>query len=285
MSQRGSHRNTVQSKVRRFVRTHIRISLAFTLLLTFGFSLTLPAQNPTMPEKPLLQVTLRVDGGERQFTIGEGKVKDVLEHEGIVLNEHDRVHPPVETALTDGMEIKVERVTFEIIDEKVSIPPPVITRWDRRMTVKPVVIRQGTPGVGTQKRCIWRKDGVISVQWTQSLKVLVKPTPTIVRRGSMPSRGGRVLRMVATAYDPGPGSCGRYASGYTAIGLKATKGVIAVDPRVIPLGSRVFVEGYGPAIAGDVGGAIKGNKIDLCFPTRREALQWGRRTVKVTIYE
>jgi len=285
MSQRGSHRHTVQSNVRRCWRTHIRISLAFTFLLTFGFSLTLPAQNPTTPQKPHLQVTLRVDGGERQFTIGEGTVQDVLGHEGIVLNEHDRIHPPIDAALTDGIEITVERVTFEIIDEKVSLPPPVITRWDRRMTAKPVVIREGKAGAGTQKRCIWRKDGVISVQWTQGLKVRVQPTPTIVRRGAVPSRGGRVLRMVATAYDPGPASCGRYASGYTAIGMKATKGVIAVDPRVIPLGSRVFVEGYGPAVAGDVGGAIKGNKIDVCFPTRREALQWGRRTVRVTIYE
>ena len=285
MSQRGSHRSTVQSNVRHCWRTHIRISLAFTLLLTFGFSLTLPAQNPPTPSKPLLQVTLRVDGGERQLTIGEGTIKSLLDHEKIVLNPHDRITPPVDAALTDGILVTVERVTFEVVDEKVAVPPPVVTRWDRRMTAKPVVISQGKAGVGTQKRCIWRKDGVISVQWTQGLKVLVKPTPTVVRRGSVPSRGGRVMRMVATAYDPGPASCGRHANGRTAIGMKATKGVIAVDPRIIPLGSRVFVEGYGPAVAGDVGGAIKGNRIDVCFSTRREALQWGRRTVKVTVYE
>jgi len=226
-----------------------------------------------------------VDGDERQFSIGDGTVKSLLEHEKIVLDPHDKVTPPVDAVLTDGIVVKVERVTFEIIDEKVTIDPPVITRWDRRMTTKPVVISQGKPGVGTQKRCIWRKDGVISVQWTQSRRVLVKPTPTIVRRGAAPSRAGRVLRVVATAYDPGPASCGRYASGHTAIGLHAKEGVIAVDPRIIPLGSRVFVEGYGLAIAGDVGGAIKGNRIDVCFSSRRAALQWGRRTVRVTVYE
>jgi len=285
MSQRGSHRLTVQSTVRRRWWTIIRISLAFTLLLTFGFTLTVPAQNSPAPPKSIPQVTLRVGGGERQITLYEGTVQILLQREGVTWNSHDIITPPLGTPLTDGMLVKVERVTFEIVEEKITVPPPVIIRWDRRMTSKPVVIRAGKPGVATQKRCIWRKDGVISVQWTQSRKVIVQPTPVIVRRGAVPSRGGRVLRMVATAYDPGPGSCGRYASGHTAIGLHATKGVIAVDPRIIPLGSRVFVEGYGPAIAGDVGSAIKGNKIDVCFPTRREALQWGRRVVKVIVYE
>jgi len=251
--------------------------------LTLGFALTLPAQNP--PPIQTVRITLRADGDERQRAVPAGTVAGLLKLEKIVLVKHDRVTPSLDTKLEDGMFVLVERVTFEIIDEKVDIPPPEVIRWDKRMTAEPVVIQQGKPGVGTQKRCIWRKDGEISVQWTQSLKVLVKPTPTIIRRGELPSRGGRILYMVATAYDPSPASCGRYASGRTAIGLKATKGVIAVDPKVIPLGTRVFVEGYGPAIAGDVGGAIKGNKIDVCFPTRREALQWGRRTVKVTIYE
>jgi 3D (Asp-Asp-Asp) domain-containing protein len=62
-------------------------------------------------------------------------------------------------------------------------------------------------------------------------------------------------------------------------------GVVAVDPRVIPLGTRLFVEGYGSAIAGDTGGAIKGNRIDLCFNSDDEAEKVGRRTVRVLILE
>jgi 3D (Asp-Asp-Asp) domain-containing protein len=69
------------------------------------------------------------------------------------------------------------------------------------------------------------------------------------------------------------------------MGLIATKGIIAVDPRVIPLGTRVFVDGYGPAIAADTGGAIHGSHIDVCFDSRSEALRWGRRTVQVMILE
>jgi 3D (Asp-Asp-Asp) domain-containing protein len=88
--------------------------------------------------------------------------------------------------------------------------------------------------------------------------------------------------MSATGYDTSPqtlpGSNGR-----TATGMVARYGVVAVDPRVIPLGTYVYVEGYGFAIASDTGGAIKGNRIDLCFNSRRESLAWGRRRVTVHI--
>ena len=59
--------------------------------------------------------------------------------------------------------------------------------------------------------------------------------------------------------------------------------VIAVDPSVIPLGSKVYVEGYGYATAADIGGAIKGHKIDVFIPKQSDALKWGRKQVKVTI--
>ncbi|MDF2787203.1 MAG: hypothetical protein K0S80_301, partial [Neobacillus sp.] len=61
--------------------------------------------------------------------------------------------------------------------------------------------------------------------------------------------------------------------------------VIAVDPRVIPLGTKVYVEGYGYAVAADTGGAIKGHKIDVFFPTKAEAFRWGVRKVKIKILQ
>ena len=72
--------------------------------------------------------------------------------------------------------------------------------------------------------------------------------------------------------------------GRTASGLPVGVGVIAVDPSVIPLGTRVFVPGYGPAVAADVGSAIKGNIIDLWMPSTAAARAWGRRTVTITVY-
>ena len=91
--------------------------------------------------------------------------------------------------------------------------------------------------------------------------------------------------MRSTAYTANCAGC----SGVTATGINLNNNrnmkVIAVDPSVIPLGSRVHVEGYGEAIAGDTGGAIKGNKIDVHVPTKSEAHSWGRRNVKVTILD
>jgi 3D (Asp-Asp-Asp) domain-containing protein len=92
---------------------------------------------------------------------------------------------------------------------------------------------------------------------------------------------GRFLTMVATGYSPEePG-----LSDATASGLKAQRGVVAVDPRVIPLGTRVHVEGYGYAIAADTGSAIKGMRIDLCFDTLAECNAYGKRTVQVEILD
>jgi len=92
----------------------------------------------------------------------------------------------------------------------------------------------------------------------------------------------RVITMSATGYDTSPQTLPG-SSGRTATGIPARFGVVAVDPRVIRLGTYVYVEGYGFAVAADTGGAIKGNKIDLCFNSRRESLAWGRRPVRVHV--
>lgn len=95
------------------------------------------------------------------------------------------------------------------------------------------------------------------------------------------SRAERSLTMSAsayTAYDSGN-------SQYTYRGNLVRKGLAAVDPAVIPLGTRLYIPGYGYAIADDVGGSIKGNKIDLAFDSRNEALQFGRQTITVYLVE
>lgn len=83
---------------------------------------------------------------------------------------------------------------------------------------------------------------------------------------------------MSTAYGPSAGS-------FTATGHRVARGIVAVDPRVIPLGSRVYVDGYGHARALDVGGAIKGNRIDVFFPSEADCRRWGVRSVKVYILD
>ncbi|GCF93287.1 peptidase M23 [Enterococcus florum] len=107
------------------------------------------------------------------------------------------------------------------------------------------------------------------------------PAPAPVPAPSTPTTNGKTMQMQSTAY-----SCAESANTFwTAMGidLRQNPQVVAVDPNVIPLGSMVEVSGYGIAIAGDTGGAIKGNIVDVHFPTVEQCRQWGRRSVTVTI--
>ena len=88
-----------------------------------------------------------------------------------------------------------------------------------------------------------------------------------------------VMSMEATAYLPTDGS----AAGLTATGIPASYGIVAVDPDVIPLGSRVYIPGYGEALAADTGGAIYGYRIDLCMEDYWQAMDFGRREITVFV--
>jgi 3D (Asp-Asp-Asp) domain-containing protein len=92
---------------------------------------------------------------------------------------------------------------------------------------------------------------------------------------SAQSSGGRTLVVSATGYS---------LPGHTATGLPVGWGIVAVDPTVIPLGTRMTVPGYGEAVAADVGSGVRGASIDLWFPTVAQAFAWGRRTVTITLH-
>jgi 3D (Asp-Asp-Asp) domain-containing protein/peptidoglycan hydrolase CwlO-like protein len=96
----------------------------------------------------------------------------------------------------------------------------------------------------------------------------VSPAPS-------PAGDGQTLTVVATGYA---------LRGRTATGLPTAWGVVAVDPSVIPLGTRMTIPGYGEGIAADTGSAVQGNMIDLWFPTAAQALGWGRRTLTITLH-
>lgn len=102
---------------------------------------------------------------------------------------------------------------------------------------------------------------------------------------SQVSRSGssRTITMVTTGYCPCSKCNYPYGGQPSYLGYPLKKGIIATDPRVIPMGTRIYVPGYGEGIAADQGGAIKGNRLDLCFSTHQQALNWGIKTVSVTI--
>ena len=113
------------------------------------------------------------------------------------------------------------------------------------------------------------------------------PTPASAPAEKAPAaastQSGKTMTVSATAYTAYCAGC----SGTTATGIdlrsNPNQKVIAVDPSVIPLGSKVWVEGYGEAIAGDTGGAIKGNKIDVFIPSQGAALEFGRKNITIKV--
>ena len=101
-----------------------------------------------------------------------------------------------------------------------------------------------------------------------------RPEPCAGVRRAEPA-GGRTLVVSATGYS---------LPGHTATGLPVGSGIVAVDPTVIPLGTRMTIPGYGEGVAADVGSGVRGATIDLWFPTVAQAYAWGRRTVTITLH-
>lgn len=184
------------------------------------------------------------------------------------------------------------RTTVKTIVLSEPIPYPTLRRTSSELrSGSSKTVRTGINGVKKTTYRVTSRDSEEIQRELVSSKVVKNPAPEVIamgQRGNLPSRGyfsGRkTFTMIATGYDPSPSSNGN-STGRTAIGLKIGKGVVAVDPKFIPLGTRLYVEGYGYAVAADTGGAIKGNRIDLGFESSREAHNVGRRKVIVHILD
>lgn len=238
-----------------------------------------------------IPVAVVVDGKRIELETPSLTVGDLFRELSIPLGENDRVSANPNARLQIGQTITVVRHTDQEKVTEVAIPFDTVRREDLTLNQGEVKeLQTGAPGIKVVKTVTHLEDGKEIGSEVVEETVVRPPLDRIVAYGttSIVSRGGRDYRYVkeldlrATGYTAGKES-NPNGTGYTYTGVKATRGVVAVDPRVIPLNSRVYVEGYGPAVAADIGGAIQGNRIDLCFDTLPEALNWGIRTVKVYI--
>ncbi|EAA0346939.1 DUF348 domain-containing protein [Listeria monocytogenes] len=249
-------------------------------------------------------IQLSLQNGAKKDTVWttKTKVSDLLAEKNIKLDQDDRVSPAKDSNLKEKMTVEVtyvnskaekknEQVKFETVyKEDDSLNKGVEKVVQEGKNGKKVVEYKVTFENGKEKKRDVIKENVTSnktdkvvVRGTKE-KVVATPvsnvstsSATSSSASSTPS-GGKTYKMESTAYSGG---------GTTAYGinLSANPGlkVIAVDPRIIPLGSKVWVEGYGEAIAGDTGGAIKGNIVDVYFPNESQCYSWGRRMVTVKV--
>lgn len=219
-----------------------------------------------------------------QPTVGELATALGMEKEKI------KLIPVAETPLTANMEVKVIRLSEQIVEQEVPVLFPVIRQPDSSMEKgAEQIVQPGEDGRKMAKLNITYEDGVRVGSNIIAETVLQEPKPQVVKVGTRDtvetSRGTmrfrRVEWMEATAYLPTDGN----GQGITATGLKARHGIVAVDPNFIALGSRLYIPGYGLALAADTGGAINGDKIDLCMEDESDAWRFGIQDIKVYVLE
>ncbi|WP_394138471.1 LysM peptidoglycan-binding domain-containing protein [Cytobacillus oceanisediminis] len=160
--------------------------------------------------------------------------------------------------------------TLWAISKKHNVTVNQIKSWNKLKsnTIKPKQVLKVT--ASTAKAAAPKKATVKAASTTKTTK---------------DTRAYKEITVKATAYTASCKGCSGIT--YTGINLKKNPNakVISVDPKVIPLGSKVYVPGYGEAIAGDKGSAVRGNKIDVFIPNKQRALQWGSKTVTIKVYK
>lgn len=253
-------------------------------------------KNETVNIKRAVNIKVAVDKEDRNILSSEDNVESMLKAENISLGQQDKLSISKDTKLTEGMNLEVVRVeTKELSEtEAVAFSTVVKNSNDLPNTYKKVV-QDGSEGEKKTTFSVTYENGKEVLRKVVNEIISKKPTDKVIVLGTLPvlpvSRGGdpvpytKVVKMRATAYSPTGGA----TSAYTASGRKAVRGsgeaysTIAVDPGVIPYGTKVFVQGYGFAVAADTGSAIVGNTIDVFFNTKQEALNWAVKYVNVYI--
>lgn len=243
------------------------IALLLGMLLTTGFTSS-------------RSVKIAVDGRTMEVNTNYSSPELILDQAGVKMHQKDEYHFEKKDSKEEITVYRAVPITIECQGKKQEI-------YTSKPTVGDVLSDLGYVGDA------YRADLEANTKIQANLNIKVtdvkaeaeekkrreEQTQVETSRGMMRYTGA--FDMDASAYLPSDGG----GSGITASGMMAQRGVVAVDPSVIPLGTRLYIPGYGMAVAADTGGAIVGDRIDLCMESYGEAMNFGRRTVKVYILE
>jgi len=234
-------------------------------------------------------VAVRVDGRTIRTRTHRDLVGHVLADLGIVLTGQDYTHPPLDATLNGDLTIEVVRVYERFLIQQDPIPFDVVWQPDPDLELdQRRLIQEGAAGVLERRLRVRYENGQEVSRTVENEYVAVPPTTKVIGYGTrivvrqLETAEGtveywRVIRMLATSYSASTAGTPRTSSYYgrTRLGWPMRYGIVAVDPRLIPLRTQVYVPGYGVGVAGDTGGAIKGRRIDLGYDDDNLAL-WYR---------
>lgn len=232
-------------------------------------------------------VTVTLDDVDRKIYSSKRTVGELIEENKDILCEGYVIeNAKAEDMVVDGMEIIL--TSGEVINytktEKMNFETTYID--DAAMYVgEEVVETAGVEGeIQVAYKEIYVKDALVSIQ--EVSRTVIKPAQNaVVRRGTCDTVNGikfkKAINVIATGYTPYDEGC----TGITASGKVAKFGMVAADTRVLPFGTKLYIPGYGYGVVEDRGGAIKGNRIDLCYTSLNEAFGWGVRDLTIYILE
>jgi uncharacterized protein YabE (DUF348 family) len=235
-----------------------------------------------------LHVTLMNGMVTSQVETFASTVGEFIKQQGIALGPDDKVDSSTDATVTDGETIQIQRISKQVDSKTEETSFQTIRqRTDKLYTGQQRVLTHGVKGLlETQTTSVF-VNGHKTGQ-TVTKKVVKKPVNEVVATGTasrpfqLSARGigsllvSKQLTVVATAYRAG---------GLTDTGVPAEPGVIAVDPSFIQLGTKLYIPGIGVVRAEDTGGAIKGNRIDICMGSESAAERWGVRTITIYIIQ
>jgi uncharacterized protein YabE (DUF348 family) len=255
------------------------------------------SEKETIKLKTAVPVEIKANGMQVEVQTAEDTIEDMLDAEKNTLKDQgiefdkdvDEISPSLDSKIEGNLSVQLVKVETKDLVEKQPINFDTIVEKDENLDTS--VQKVKSEGVNGQKEITYQiiyKDGVEVSRNVKGTKTILEPQNEIVVKGTgqvYASRGGerilykKKLNCLATAYS----NHSTTATGITPVRNEGGMSTIAVDPSVIPLGSKVYVDGYGYAIAADTGGAIKGNRIDIYLNSSSQCDNWGARSVDVLL--
>lgn len=252
-------------------------------------------KNDTITLKRAINVSICIEGKVVNILSSEDSVASMLKAEKIQYDSNDKITPKLDTPLNKNLKVDIVKVDTKTLTENFPIQFKTTVKYDRSLlNTQQKVVQQGKNGTKQITVSVTYENGKEVSREIDNQTIIKKPVDKIIAQGTYPyrpvSRGGRALpySKIFTSKTTAYWAVGGVGTTYTASGRRAVRNsdgfsTVAVDPRVIPFGTRIFIQGYGFAIAADTGTAIKGNRIDVYFNTYDEACDWGAKYVNVYV--